>query len=312
MRRTTHILGGILLLAACQKEEANPFDREAPAPSNPTVAAIPQGNFAWIHQHILRPSCALSGCHDGSFEPEFRTISGAYNSLVMHPVIANDPQNSFTYRVVPGDVNASFLHERLTAFVPNTSGIMPLGFTEDSDWPANQQAYINAITTWIQGGARDMFGRPPAAGDLQPQVIGLLAFPAGTSSTAFPRGTDPGVQPIEVPAGPVDLWFAFADDQTAANELGVNQYRITTNTATFPTTPAAALQLGGTITGPDFGNSVTTFTHRATLDLSTYAAGTVLFVRAYVSDGDDGSITEVPNDGTEAPMLHYFTLRITP
>ena len=92
----------------------------------------------------------------------------------------------------------------------------------------------------------------------------------------------------------------------------MNEYRITTNTATFPTTPAAALQLGGTITGPDFGNSVTTFTHRATLDLSTYAAGTVLFVRAYVSDGDDGSITEVPNDGTEAPMLHYFTLRITP
>lgn len=312
MRRSTAILTGILLLAACRKEEVNPFDRPDAAPSNPTVAAIPAGNFAWIHQRILRPSCALSGCHDGSFEPEFRTISGAYNSLVMHPVIANDPQNSFTYRVVPGDVNASFLHERLTAFVPNTSGIMPLDFTDDSDWPANEQAYINAITAWIQGGARDMFGQPPSSGDLQPQVIGLLAYPAGTSNAAYPRGTDAGIQPIEVPAGPVDLWFAFADDQTAANALGVNQYRITTSTAAFPTASAAAFQIGSTIIGPDFGNSSTAFTHKATLDLSTYSAGTVLFVRAYVSDGDDGSITEIPNDGTEAPMLNYFTLRITP
>ena len=312
MRNTSYIMAGILLLAACQKEEENPFEREEVAPSNPGVASIPQGNFAWIHQRILRPSCALSGCHDGSFEPEFRTISGAYNSLVMHPVIANDPQSTFTYRVVPGDVNASFLHERLTAFVPNTSGIMPLGFTEGSDWPANQQAYINAINAWIQGGARDMFGRLPSAGDPQPQVSGLLAFPAGASSGAYPRGSDPGVQPIEVPSGNVDLWFAFADDQTPASELGVNQYRIATSIAAFPAIPAAALQLGPTVTGPDFGNSTATFTHKAALDLSSYAAGTLLFVRAYVSDGDDQQVTEIPNDGTEPPMLHYFTLRITP
>ena len=312
MRTVIYILLSFVLFAACQKEQENPFALEVVAPSNPTMASIPEGNFAWLHQRIFRPSCALSGCHDGSFEPEFRTISGAYNSLVMHPVIANDPQNSFTHRVVPGDVSASFLHERLTAFVPNTSGMMPLGLPEDSDWPANQQAYINAINQWIQGGARDMFGELPSSGNLQPQASGMLAFPAGTTTVAFPRGTDAGVQPIEVPTGNVDLWFAFADDATPPNELQVNTYRISTSISLFPAMPFAALQTGASINGLDFGNSATSFTHKASLDLSSYSSGTVLFVRAYVSDGSSDTPTEIPNDGTQQPMLNYFTLRITP
>jgi hypothetical protein len=312
MRTIIITLVGLVLFVACQKEEENPFAQDVVAPANPTVASIPQGNFAWLHQRIFRPSCALSGCHDGSFEPEFRTISGAYNSLVMHPVIANDPQNSFTHRVVPGDVSASFLHERLTAFVPNTSGMMPLGLPEDSDWPANEQAYINAIDQWIQGGARNMFGELPTSGDLQPQAIGLLAFPGGAISTAYPRGTDAGVQPIEVPAATVDLWFAFADDATAATDLSVNTYKLSTSIGLFPAIPFAPLQTGASINGPDFGNSTTSFTHKAALDLSGYAPGTVLFVRAYVSDGSSDTPTEIPNDGTQQPMLNYFTLRITP
>lgn len=309
--RSAYILLVVLLFAACAKEEANPFADLDHSSPNPSVESIPQDNFAWLHQRIFRPTCAASGCHDGTFEPEFRTISSAYNSLVLHPVIANDPANSFEFRVVPGDANASFLHERLTAFVENTSGMMPLAIVEGSDWPANDDAYIAAITHWIQTGAKDMFGQPPSAGNLEPQVSGLLAFPQGNTTQAYPRGDDAGVQPIEVPAGQVDLWFAFSDESTPSTELTVNQYKLATSGASFPMIPGAPLVTGVQINGPDFGNSTTTFTHRAALDLSTYAPGTLLFVRAYVNDGDHTDPTEIPNDGTESPMLDYFTLLIT-
>ena len=36
------------------------------------------------------PTCANSGCHDGTFEPDFRTVGSSWNTLVNHPVIAND------------------------------------------------------------------------------------------------------------------------------------------------------------------------------------------------------------------------------
>ncbi|MGV3638843.1 MAG: hypothetical protein ACO1NQ_14475 [Flavobacteriales bacterium] len=85
----------VLVFSACKKETPNPYDELERGDPHPTVDALPAGNFAWIHQRILRPNCALSGCHDGSFEPEFRTIGGSYNSLVLHPVIANDPQQSY-------------------------------------------------------------------------------------------------------------------------------------------------------------------------------------------------------------------------
>jgi len=301
----------ILSLAACQKETPNPYDELERRSPNPDAGSLPQDNFAWIHQKILRPNCALSGCHDGTFEPEFRGIGSAYNSLVFHPVIANDPQQSYTHRVVPGDVNASFLHARMNVFVPNTSGIMPLGYAEDSDWPANSAAYKAVIDNWIATGAKDMFGALPSQGNLEPQVTGILAFAAGSSTGPYPRGTDEGVQPIEVPAGSIDLWFAFSDDGTASSALAYNKIKVATSTTAFEAVPELSLVTASTISGPDLGNSTTTFTHRVQLDLGAYAPGTTLFVRVYVDDGDHDGPTEIPNDGTTPPMLNYFTLRIT-
>lgn len=300
----------VFVLAACKKETPDPYDALERRDPNPTVDAIPQSNFAWIHQRILRPNCAISGCHDGSFEPEFRSIGSSYNSLVLHPVIANDPQNSYTHRVVPGDVSASLLHARLNIFIPNTSGIMPLGFTENTDWPANSAAYKAAIDNWIATGARDMFGQLPGAGNLQPQVTGLMAFPAGATTGAFARGTGEGIQPITVPAGNVDLWFAFSDDTTPPSTLTHNKVKVALAGTAFEAVPALDLQTGSTVSGPDFGNSSITFTHKVSLQLGDHAPGTVLFVRVYVQDGDHDVPTEIPDDNTGTPMTNYFTLRV--
>ena len=299
------------MLFACSKEQVNPYDELAHTSPNPSAENLPQDNFAWLHQRVFRPTCANSGCHDGHFEPDFRTIASAYNSLVYAPVINNDPQETFTYRVLPGNANLSFLHERLTEFVPNTSGIMPLE-TVGTDWPTNQAAYIAAITQWIQSGAKDMFGASPSLGNREPQVTGMLAFTPGSTSNPFPRGTDPGIQPIEVTGGSIDLWFAFSDDSTSSQSLSYNKVKVSTVLGGFALVPEQALTTNSTLNGPDFGNSTTTFTHVATLDLSTYAPGALLFVRAYVNDGDHADNTEVPNDGTTSPMLDYFTILVNP
>lgn len=309
MRGPILLLASVLVLVACKKEE-NPFDAiERPA-EEPVAQLLPLDNFAGLHQRIFRPTCAVSGCHDGTFEPEFRSIAGAYNSLVLHPVTANDPQESFTYRVVPGDAQASFLHERLTAFVPNTSGIMPLDLLQDSDWPANEQAYIGAIAAWIESGAHDMFGQPPTTGNQRPQAIGLRAVPSGSTGPAYPRANGVGVQPIEVPAAAVDLWFAFADDVTAPAAFTHNTFRTAPSLAAFPTVPEQTLLTGSTCAGTDFSGAPVTFTHRAALDLTGMAPGTTVFVRAYVDDGDHGTVTEVPNDGSSTEVVTLFTLRI--
>lgn len=311
MRKSCIIISVLfVIIASCKKDTPNPYDELERRSSNPAVENIPQDNFAWIHQKILRPSCAVSGCHDGTFEPEFRSIGGAYNSLVFHPTIANTPQGGFTYRVVPGDVNGSFLHERMTVFVPNTSGIMPLELTENSDWPANGDAYRAVINNWIANGAKDMFDNSPTQGDLEPQVTGVLAFALGTTSNPFPRGDGEGVQPIEVSGPTIDLWFAFSDDGVASSDLMYNKAKVATSMNGFGSVPELEMITSNTLSGPDFGNVTTTYTHKVQLPIGNYAQGTVLFVRVYVDDGAHMGPTEIPDDGTAPPMLNYFTLRI--
>lgn len=311
MKRITFTIALVVLaFAACKKEE-NPFDQLEHSTPNPPSEALPEGNFAWLHQRIFRPVCANSGCHDGTFEPDFRSIGSAYNSLVHAPVIANDPGNTFTYRVLPGNAQMSFLHERLTEFVPNTSGVMPLE-TDGPDWPEHEQQYINAITAWIQGGALNMFGQAPGLGNLEPQVTGFLVLPQGNTTNPYQRADGEGVEPIVVPAANVDLWFALNDDETTLADLSYDKMKIATSVLGFATVPELAMTTGATLSGADFSGSNTLFTHKTSVDLSIYAPGTQLFVRVYVDDGDHDGPTEVPNDGTGSPMVDYFTLMIMP
>ena len=49
------------------------------------VPALPEGNFAWLHQQAFAPTCANSGCHDGTFEPDFRTVGASWNTRSTTP-----------------------------------------------------------------------------------------------------------------------------------------------------------------------------------------------------------------------------------
>lgn len=109
-----------------------------------------------IYMNIFEPSCALSACHDGSFEPNFSTAQSAYYTLVNHGIVKNATSGDFNYRVVPGDTAQSLLYERITncCFVDDLDK-MPLLNME------LKEADIEKIAQWILMGAPDWKGEFP-------------------------------------------------------------------------------------------------------------------------------------------------------
>lgn len=314
--RTAVFLLTILIgLFACKRDEVvNPYSEiEDVATVQLPPDLLPTGNFAWLHAKIFKPTCANSGCHDGSFEPHFSTISSSYNTLVNHEVIANDALFSFEFRVVPGNVNASLLYERLTNEIENTSGMMPLVVDADSDWDDQREVYLAALSTWINAGAPDMFGNVPASGsvDFPPTVEGLLVFPSGTTSVPYERDPESaGVSPILVPATTVDIWVAVTDDNTAPQNMGVNELQVATTIELLPTASALSFVSGNSITAPGFTAGSVTYWHRASVNLSNYASGTTLFLRTTFDDGVQPEPTQLPNTGSNAVITSLFTLKI--
>ena len=55
-----------------------------------------------IHKDVLKPTCANSGCHDGNFEPDFRTVESSYFGLINVTPIKSNVSGGFPFRVVPG------------------------------------------------------------------------------------------------------------------------------------------------------------------------------------------------------------------
>lgn len=145
-----------LFFFACKKDEpTNPFEEVSnPNGENEMPVELEATSLPGLHQNIFKPTCANSGCHDGTFEPDFRTLESTYNTLVNHPVIKNDPANSFEFRVVPGNIDASQLIARVTYDIDDNSGIMPLALEPDSDYNAKREEYIQNIKDWIAAGAQ--------------------------------------------------------------------------------------------------------------------------------------------------------------
>lgn len=109
-----------------------------------------------VYMNIFEPSCALSACHDGSFEPNFSTAQSAYYTLVLHDLIKNSPEGSFNHRVVPGDTTNSLLYERITncCFVDDLDKMPLLNESLSKEEVAK-------IGEWIMLGAPDWKGDFP-------------------------------------------------------------------------------------------------------------------------------------------------------
>ena len=101
-----------------------------------------RASFAEIQEQVLTPSCALSGCHVGSFA--FSPIlndAEAYNNLIGVNNLAGNME-----LVKPGDSNNSFLIKKLNG---DGTTVMPSG------GPKLDKAIIDSIAAWIDNGAEN-------------------------------------------------------------------------------------------------------------------------------------------------------------
>mgnify|MGYP005707012409 CR=1 FL=1 len=55
--------------------------------------------------------------------------------------------------------------------------------------------------------------------------------------------------------------------------------------------------------------SLDEFYHKYTLDMSSYSAGDVIFIKIYVQD-DVNDVTEIPSNGTEYQIIKHFTFTV--
>lgn len=311
----------VVFFTACKKDNyVNPYDDPSlkPPTQNPDLGSLSPGNFAYLHYKIFKPTCANSGCHDGTFPPDFRTISSTYNTLVYQPpiksILSASQTNPYKYRVWPSNADSSVLYKRLI-FTDILAEQMPLSASGDPFpyWTGHEAEYTQAVKSWINAGALDMFGNAPSLGNKQPQVTGLLGFNSGSISGSFNRA---GTQypPLEVPAGVnIDIWFLISDDATPNSALSYNKVKVSRHM--YDTTGAQTLPLNyytgsNPATGPDFSGAGSTFTHYVTINTTGYTSGTIIYLRVYVDDNSQGAPTEIPNAGSDAIMMGYFALKV--
>ncbi|MEM6347295.1 MAG: hypothetical protein AAF927_25620, partial [Bacteroidota bacterium] len=74
------------VFASCERLDPtpppNPFD-EIVYPEPPAPLPEPDSSsIVGLHKFIFSQSCAVPGCHDGAFEPDFRTVQSTYSTLV--------------------------------------------------------------------------------------------------------------------------------------------------------------------------------------------------------------------------------------
>lgn len=310
-----YILGSILMLmlalSACDTTDdppPNPFD---PFKNDTTTTTVPvdvdPNSIVGLQYNIFTPTCANSGCHDGTFEPDFRSIESSYNTLVNHPIIKNNPDGDFSLRVKPGDAAKSVLWERLNTDIDGQSGIMPLVVDPDSDWDDKKDEYLENIKKWINDGAKDMFGNAPLNGNLQPAMRGVVAYANGN---LLSRKSGDGY--VNVPAGAqeIEIWIALYDDSTDPDKLQHNKAKFSTSLLDFSNALEKDLSIEPPITEDGYFGEPVSYYHKVTLDVSAYQADERVFMRVYVKDPSLTEITEIPGSGSQNYIKEYFSFQI--
>jgi len=276
----------LLLTLACTKEKIIPDGRKDPftdKTNNTSDTPDPEpapNTIQGLHKNIFLPRCANPTCHDGSFEPDYRTVQSTWATLVNQKVIKNDSNFSYTYRVVPGQPLASWLIERLTT-EDGILGRMPLYAAplEDQD--------MQHIIEWINNGAKDPEGKSYPVPNLPPEVLGFLAYNqnGGRIDSIKTAGF---ASAFIIPAGNfVEMRFYLTDDITPVQQLTNNKVKFSYDKNDF-SSPIAELNVSWF-----FGNWT-----RLYFQDSLFENGRTVYFRYYVQDPNHSSPSEYPSNGT--------------
>jgi len=334
MKKTTFIILCFgLLLYGCSNSSTM-IDGDLPeAPFNPfdtvdysvPVINIPppdSNSFLGIHNFILVKTCNEPGCHDGTFEPDFRTVQGAYNNLVYHPVFKNyDPQidgmEPLQFRVLPGDSEASMFFHRISR--DNSPGFEQMPAT--GNYLADKE--IDLIRDWIDQGAADAFGNPPMATSIQPICYGVGAFLPNLADYRVDtiRGGEIYAPFVTFPDQDMKLWFLYGDNDLLENfsfghtftynkiKFSLDRYDFSNAIELDLEVPADDLNLNSVYSTPSNGGFQLLYTHTLTINPADlgFESGDLVYMRTYVQDGDHSEPTEAPEDQTNFLLQNYFS-----
>jgi hypothetical protein len=292
MKKLLCIVFGISLVFACQKDQPepeNPFGTSSAGKDTSNTNLNPV-SIAGLHKNIFSVRCSNPNCHDGTFEPDFRTVQSSYSTLVYKANKKNTSDSAFSYRVIPYDTSKSWLHERLT--------------TKGNDYmPSNgvrlSSAEIGQINTWILNGAKDISGNVMAEPDNLPLVQYYAAFyPPQTRIDTIRQNNNDWSAPFYANKNTTILiWQIAEDDKTAVENYTINQMKCSLSKDGFGSAK--------TYSGYKFWEFQ--------INTGDFAAGQVVYFRYYVSDGKHGSIaTEFPNQSSESYFKTHNSFYIVP
>ncbi|MFN8166635.1 MAG: hypothetical protein U0X76_10845 [Bacteroidia bacterium] len=306
-KRTTYLLltafaSLSILIYGCSKDEepANPYDNVDYSTHTDTPEEPDPNSIVGLHKNIFLPRCANPGCHDGTFEPDFRTVESSYSTLVYQPVnkFTLDSAKIYSLRCIPNNVDDSWLIERL---VTSTTEYMP----SNSVRLTTEQ--INHVKNWINAGCPDANGNLPVRPDLMPNIqMGYAAMDSMFLSVDTARGNF-WANPFLIPQG-ISMYMAFSTSDSADGiyatdpaNFTVKEIRFSTNKDDF----SSAITIPCTQYLPTYSAWLTT------VPTSIWPTGTTVYFRFYVNDGHHSTNTEFPkNQSMDYYKTYYaFTLQ---
>jgi len=291
--RPFHFLGCLFILcffvfeiSSCKKEEvpANPYDGiNYNGGTSPDSIPDP-ASITGLHKNIFFPRCANPGCHDGTFEPDFRTVQSSFSTLVYMGVNKTtlDSNSFFNYRAFPGDVSNSFIMERLTT---STSDYMP------SNGQRLDNAEIANVQKWIQDGCPDLNGNLPQKPNLPPNIIGFIAADVNFVRLDTNRLNGISYNPFIVPANTtmyIPLVALDTADGTFATDpidFTVHEIRWSLDKNNFSAANTINANWSSPFPFPYW---------QITVNTSQWAVGTIVYFRVYMNDGFQLNPSEFP------------------
>ncbi len=289
-RRSTYALlavvfFGILTGISCQKENPpdNPYDLIERPDTSSLVEEPAANSIVGLHRTIFFPKCANPGCHDGTFEPDFRTIESTFSTLVYQPVnkLTLDSNRFFTYRVIPGRSVDSWLMERLET---PTTEYMPSNSTRLSAQD------IDHVRQWIDAGCPDYNGQLPQRPDLLPNIAGYVATDPVFNRIDTARRDGIVFNPFLVNSGSsMNIFFvaldtADGDQAVDPSAFTVKEIRFSTNKNDFTN----ATVIPASLYVPNYQSWMVTVPN------ISWPIGTTVYFRIYVNDGRHASSAEFP------------------
>jgi hypothetical protein len=275
------------LLFSCGKDE-NPYDNiDRPTDGTPTNQPYDTASITGLHQFFLKDKCAIPSCHGGTFEPDFRTPQASYSTLVWQPVIKNTEDYRFRYRVVPGDVAMSWLHERCISDDP-ILGRMP----RYAD--ALSEKELSYLKKWIKNGALDIDGKVPVKPDLNIQCWGYGLW-IGDNNLDTTR-TD-WASPFIFPANETGYLVPYIyDDETATIDFKQVKVKTSKDPNDFSNGKTYSC-----IYNPTYDNWY------AIINSNDFILGTRYYIRITAQDNSHTTTSEQPNANTPNYTLRHYS-----